>query len=261
MDIKTLVIDDEPLARQRIIHWLGQYPEIRVVAECKNGLEAIEQIENRQPDLIFLDIQMPELTGFEALQQVTAAPMPFIIFVTAFDQYALDAFEHHAIDYLLKPLDKQRFGKAIEKVILQLKGRLSSSFNDKLRSLLGDYEQQVAPHRETFVIKEKGQVKVIQSDDIFWLESEGNYVSLKLQDSHHLYRACMNTLASKLTPLQYLRVHRSIMVNCLHLEKVHYQNNDTYKFVLNNGDSFISGRSYKSGIQDFLKHASYIKQF
>lgn len=261
MDIKTLVIDDEPLARQRIIHWLSKYPEIRVVGECKNGLEAIEQIESRQIDLIFLDIQMPELNGFEALGQLQVDPMPFIIFVTAFDQYALDAFEHHAVDYLLKPLDRERFGKAIDKVLLQCKGRISNNFNERLRGLLNDYEQQMAPHRETFVLKEKGQVKVIPSDDIFYLESEGNYVSLQLENSHHLYRASMNNLEGKLVPLQFLRIHRSIMVNCLHLDKVQYLNNETYKFVLNNGQSRISGRSFKTNIQDFLKHASYIKQF
>jgi len=261
MDIKTLVIDDEPLARQRIIHWLGKFPEIRVIAECKNGLEAIEQIESRQPDLIFLDIQMPGLSGFEVLQQVSVTNMPFIIFVTAFDQYALAAFDHHAVDYLLKPLDKQRFAMAIDKVLLQFKGRISNTFNDKLRNLLGDYEKQVAPYRENFVIKEKGQIKVVHSDDIFWLESEGNYVSLNLQSSHYLYRTSMSTLENKLVPLQFLRVHRGIMVNCLHLEKVHYQNNETYMFVFNNGDSCISGRSYKADIQSYLQHATYIKQF
>ena len=251
----------KPLARQRVIHWLADFPQFRVVGQCKNGLEAIEQIESRRPDLIFLDIQMPELNGFEALRQLNVEPMPFVIFVTAFDQYALDAFEHHAVDYLLKPLDKERFAKAIDKVILQFKGRISGSFNDKLKALLGDYEQQMAPHRERFVLKEKGRVVAIDSDDVFWLESQGNYVSLQLQNSHHLYRASMNALQDKLTPLQFLRIHRSLMVNCLHLEKVHYQNNDTYKFVLNNGDSLLSGRSYKPEIQAFLQHANYIKQF
>lgn len=261
MNIRALIVDDEPPARARVAKLLSTYPEIRVIGECRNGLEALEAIESQVPDLVFLDIQMPELNGFEVLQQLSVSPRPFIIFTTAFDQYALKAFEHHAVDYLLKPIERERFKTALEKVLLQIKGRHADQFNDKLKDLLGEYESSVSPDRKNFVIKDRGKVNVIHADDIFWLASEGNYVTLHTAKGDFLYRSAMTAMETELQSHQFVRIHRSILVNTLHIARSQYLHNETFKFVLNNQTSLISGRSYKENIQGFLQSANYIKQF
>ena len=261
MEIRALIIDDEPPARARVARLLEKHSPIEVIGECGDGLQALQMIENLKPDLIFLDIQMPELNGFDVLNQLPDTFQPYIVFTTAFDQYALEAFEHHAMDYLLKPLDRERFDSAVEKVITQMKGKNAEGFSEKLKNLLGEYERSVAPEKKTFLIKQHGVQKVIRADEIYWVESEGNYVNLHSYQGEFLYRCSMGQMEDELKDKQFLRIHRSLLINTLHLAKSHYLNNETFKFTFNNEMSLTSGRSYKNEIQKFLLQANYIRQF
>jgi len=261
MMVRTLIVDDEPPARNRVRHLLKSYPTIDIIKECPDGLSALKCIESLKPELVFLDIQMPGLNGFEVLNQLDESLRPHIIFTTAFDQYALKAFEHHAMDYLLKPLDKDRFHVAVEKVLTQIKGQSADGFSDKLRNLLSEYEQQVSPDIKTFVIKDKGLNKVIRADEIYWIESEGNYVNIHSHQGNFLYRSPLSSMEKELENLQFVRIHRSTLVNTLHIEKTQYLNNDSFKFFMNGDSTLTSGRSYKSTIQELLSSVSYIKQF
>lgn len=261
MQIKTLIIDDEQPARARVSRLVTSFPQILVVGECSNGLDALNAIEKLRPELIFLDIQMPQLNGFEVLKQIEGANRPHIIFTTAFDQYALQAFEHHAMDYLLKPLDKERFNRAVEKVITQIKGESEKGFSDKLKSLLAEYEQSVTPAQKTFLIKDKGLDKVIRAEEVFWIQSEGNYVNLHSFQGSYLYRSPLTALFEELKEKNFVRIHRSILLNIPHIKKTQYLNNDTFKFVLSNDAEVVSGRSYKKDIKRFLSAATHIRQF
>ena len=261
MIVRTIIVDDEPPARSRVRNLLSSFQTVDVIKECADGLSALRSIEALKPDLVFLDIQMPGLNGFEVLNQLNPKIRPHIIFTTAFDQYALKAFEHHAMDYLLKPLDKARFEIAVDKVLTQIKGQSADGFSDKLRALLSEYEQQVNPEIKSFVIKDKGLNKAIRADEVFWIESEGNYAKLHSHQGEFLYRSSLSSLESELLSFQFLRIHRSILVNALHIEKTQYLNNDTFKFFMNGDSVIISGRSYKSAIQAFLASANYIQQF
>lgn len=261
MQIKTLIIDDEQPARARVSRLVSSFPQLLVIGECANGLDALKAIDTLRPELIFLDIQMPELNGFEVLKLIDEANRPHIIFTTAFDQYALQAFEHHAMDYLLKPLDKERFNRAVEKVITQIKGESEKGFSVKLKNLLVEYEKSVTPAQKTFLIKDKGLDKVIRAEEIFWIESEGNYVNLHSYQGSYLYRSPLTALFEELKDKKFIRVHRSVLLNVPHIIKTQYLNNDTFKFVLSNSDEVVSGRSYKKDIKQFLVTASHIEQF
>ncbi len=261
MKIRALIIDDEPPARARIRDLLGGHPEVLVVGECRDGLEALNAIELNVPELLFLDIQMPLLNGFEVLAQLPDRAKPYVIFTTAYDQYALQAFEHHAMDYLLKPIDKDRFDLAINKVNTIIKGHHAEGFSEKLKMLLGDYERNNTTISKTFVIKVQGGRRVVRADEIYWLEAEGNYVNMHCVQSSHLYRSSMIEMEKALDIRHYLRIHRSILINTAHLEKTRYLNNETYQFTFKNQTHLISGRSYKSSIQAFLASAVHIKQY
>ncbi len=260
MRIRALIIDDEPPARERIRHLLHHHPEIMVIGECRDGLEALNAIELNSPDLLFLDIQMPQLNGFELLAQLSVDTKPYVIFTTAYDQYALQAFEHHAMDYLLKPIDQQRFELAIKKIHTIIKGQNADGFSQKLKSLLGDYERNNSSSGKTFVIKDKGVRQVVRTDEIYWIEAEGNYVNMHCSDAAYLYRCAMVEMERALANRHYLRIHRSLLINTAHLEKTHYLNNETYQFTFKNQCCLVSGRSHKKNIQAFLLWANHIKQ-
>jgi two-component system LytT family response regulator len=261
MEIRALVIDDEPPARSRIIKLLKNFESIIVIGECSDGLHALQKIESENPDLIFLDIQMPGLNGFDVLNQLSDEFQPFIVFTTAYEQYALEAFAHQAMDYLLKPIDKNRFNQSVEKVITQIKGQSATSFGSKVKELLGEYKKSTPAEKKSFVIKQHGLLKVIRADEIFWIESEGNYVNLHCYQGNFLYRSSMSQMTDELENIQFLRIHRGLLINTLHLKKTQYLNNETFKFTFKSDSSMISGRGFKKQIQNFLTSATHIKQF
>ena len=251
--IKTLVVDDEPLARARIVKLLEQFDYIQISAECKNGKEAIKAIRDYRPDLVFLDIQMPDLNGFDVLSDESLHPLPFIIFVTAYDQYALKAFDVQAVDYLLKPYDEERFTRAVEHAYEQIKRKKDAEVHYKMIQLLESHQQSSSPYLSQLEIKEKGFTQNVNVLDIYYFESDGNYLRVVTNPKKHLIRQTLQTIEDQLDPDLFLRIHRSILVNINYLQNVHYEGNNQYAFHLKNGACLTSSRSYKDTIQEFIK--------
>jgi two-component system, LytTR family, response regulator len=185
--LRAAVVDDEMLARQIIREMLADDSEIEIVAECVNGREAIEAIKSYQPDLLFLDIQMPEVAGFEVLEALQGERPPQVIFVTAYDQYAVRAFDYHALDYLLKPFDRERFELAVARAKAQIRGERNGELDKRILALLDALKSETR-YVERLVIKNGGRVFFLETDEIHWIEAEGNYVRLHTSNKSHLLR-------------------------------------------------------------------------
>jgi len=253
--IRTLIVDDEPLARQRIIGLLKTHSEIEVIGECRNGREAIETINRKQPDLIFLDIEMPDVDGFGVVTNIDLNYQPFIIFATAYNQYALKAFNIHAIDYLLKPFDDERFEEALELAKTQIKLKNTSKFNERLLELVNEFSVEPDNYLKQFKIKFRGREKFIRTENIFYIEAEGNYLMLHHEEGRDLFRSTMGALIKDLNPNRFLRVHRSYIINTVYIKNVNYLSNNEFKITLRNGIDIVSGRSFKDDIKAFISHA------
>jgi two-component system, LytTR family, response regulator len=209
---RVLIADDEPLARERLRTLLAGEDWVELVAECPDGTHAIEAIPRMRPDLVFLDVQMPGATGFEVIDRVGAAQMPLVVFVTAFDRYALRAFDVHALDYLLKPFDRERFKQALLRARQQLERRSNGELERRLLELVQDLKPSA--HRlERFVIKAGGRVFFVRAEEIDWIEAAGNYVKLHVGNDAHLFRETMNSLEAQLDSDVFFRIHRSHIVN------------------------------------------------
>jgi two-component system LytT family response regulator len=257
--IKTVIVDDEPLARQNLRVLLKDDPEIEIVGECGSGHEAVKAIRAQSPDLLFLDIQMPEMNGFEVLMEIDAERMPAIVFVTAFDQYALKAFEVHALDYLLKPFDDRRFEKALRQAKKQVEQREINSLSQKLFALMEDRQGEQAnnPKASGFLtrlmIKSTGRVFFLKVDEIDWIGADDYYVKLHVGRKSHLLRETMNELESKLDPEKFLRIHRSAIVNLDRVKEMHPHFNGDYVVILMDGTQLKLSRSRREQLQTLLK--------
>jgi len=247
--VRVLVADDEPLARERLRLLLSREEGIELVAECPNGTDAIEAIDRLQPDLVFLDIQMPGATGFEVIEAVGAERMPLVVFVTAFDQYALRAFDVHALDYLLKPFDRERFHEALVRARQQLDRRTNGDLERRLLELVQDLKPS-AQRLERFVIKSGGRVFFVRSDEIDWIEAAGNYVKLHVAGESHLFRETMNTLEAQLDPDTFFRIHRSHIVNIERVKELQPWFNGEYVVFLRNGTRLTLSRGYREKLQE-----------
>lgn len=250
--IRTIIADDEPVARARVARLLQQDPEIELVAECRNGSEAIEAVNKHKPDLMFLDVQMPQVNGFEVVQQLGKERMPFVVFVTAHDQYALKAFDVNAVDFLLKPYDDDRFHASLSKAKKWMDMRFSSKLTGKLMDLMREHMHANSEYTETIVIRERGREWRVGVDDLVFMRAEGNYLHLQLKDRHHLYRMTMNAVETELDPTRFLRIHRSYIINMAHVRSHRYSGNNEFIFSMNNGERIVSGRSYKEHISKAL---------
>ena len=220
--ITVLVADDEPLARRRLLRLLRAEPGIEVVAECKGGRSAVEQILACRPDLVFLDIQMPDLDGFGVIAEVGAERMPAVVFVTAFDQYALRAFEVHAFDYLLKPFEGERFTGALARARAHLSATRQEGDpgEERLRRLLaevlsqrGESAKAASSFFERVAVKSDGATRILQIADVDWFETDGNYVRVHVGKSTYLIRTTANRLQDELDPARFARIHRRFLVN------------------------------------------------
>jgi two-component system LytT family response regulator len=203
----TIIVDDEPLARKMVKEYLQGFPELRIIGECRNGKQAIKAINEDKPDLVFLDIRMPGMDGFEVLEHID--PMPHIIFTTAYGDYALKAFEVNAVDYLLKPYDRKRFSKAIQKVIDR--GTTSSDELERILHVLQQSEKPEAYPKRIFV-RVGRKIVSIHLNDILWIEADGDYTQLHTNSGTHLCNLSMNALEQRLDSDQFLRVHRSFII-------------------------------------------------
>jgi two-component system LytT family response regulator len=247
--VRVLVADDEPLARERLRLLLSREEGIDLVAECPNGTDAIEAIDRLQPDLVFLDIQMPGANGFEVIEAIGAERMPLVVFVTAFDQYALRAFDVHALDYLLKPFDRERFHEALVRARQQLDRRSNGDLERRLLELVQDLKPS-AQRLERFVIKSGGRVFFVRSDEIDWIEAAGNYVKLHVAGDAHLFRETMNTLEAQLDPDTFFRIHRSHIVNIERVKELQPWFNGEYVVFLRNGTRLTLSRGYREKLQE-----------
>lgn len=250
--IRTLVVDDEPLARLRIVNLLNKIDYVSVIGECKNGREALKSIKSYKPDLVFLDIQMPDLNGFDVLSQAQFNPIPFIIFVTAYDQYALKAFDVHAVDYLLKPFDDERFITALEHAKEQLDLKENAFLHQKMVRLLENYKHQHSDELSAIEIKDRGRSTFINIEDIHSFETQGNYVKIHLVKKTYLYRETLQNIEQQVNPHIFLRIHRSLLLNTNYVKKVKYQGNNQFLFTLQNGQSLLSSRSYREDIVNYM---------
>lgn len=250
--IKTLVIDDEPYARARIIKLLSDFDFVEVLGESKNGQEAIEQIRDYQPDLVFLDIQMPDYTGFEVLLKSASNQLPFIIFVTAYDQYALKAFDVHATDYLLKPFDNERFTQALLQAHQQIIQKKDALLHQKMVNLINEAKMENEKAQYQIKIKHNGRFIYINPLDVYYLESKGNYIQLHLKSKSYLIRETLQQIKSSLQKNCFLQIHRSILVNCNYIQTVKYTGNNQYKIALKNEVALHSSRGFKASISTYL---------
>ncbi len=253
MKIRTLIIDDEPLARERIRALLEKEADIEVLAECANGLEALRVIQSARPDLLFMDVQMPELDGFEVLEHLAHETIPAIIFVTAYDQYALRAFEVHALDYLLKPFDRERFEKALQRARQQLQRENAGDLHQRLQLLLEELQRD-RKYLERLVVKSSGRVFFLKVEEIDWIEAAANYVRLQVGRESHLLRETIKGLEAKLDPAKFLRLSRSTIVNVDRIKELQpWSNNGEYAVLLKSGARLTSSRSYRERLDAFLK--------
>lgn len=260
--IKTLIVDDEPLARRNLRLLLERDPQIEIIGECRNGKEAVKAIESSRPDLVFLDIQMPEMDGFDVLEQVGAEHLQAIVFVTAFDQYALKAFEVHALDYLLKPYDDLRFSQALQRAKSQIETREITKVSKRLIALLVERESRKEtssrqkPFLTRLMIKLANRVVLLKVDDIDWIEADGNYAKLHVGNKAHLLREKMLDLESQLDPQKFVRIHRSIIVNLERIKELHPHFNGDYIVVLEDGRQLKLSRSRRENLEARLKAVS-----
>jgi two-component system LytT family response regulator len=247
--IQVLIADDEPLARERLRTLLAGEDWLDVAAECQNGQEAAESILKLEPDLVFLDIQMPGATGFDVIEAVGPDKMPLVVFVTAFDKYALKAFDVHALDYLLKPFDRERFQQALGRARQQLDRRSTGDLERRLLELVQDLKGP--SHRlERFVIKSGGRVYFVRADEIDWIEAAGNYVKLHVGNEAHLFRETMNALETQLDPDTFFRIHRSHIVNIERVKELQPWFNGEYVVFLKNGTRLTLSRGYREKLQE-----------
>ena len=252
--IRALVVDDEPLAREMIREMLESDSEVEIVAECANGREAVEAIKSLTPDLVFLDIQMPEVGGFEVLESFERESIPYIIFVTAYDQYAVRAFEVHAFDYLLKPFDHERFDAAWQRVKEQIKLDQSGERERHILELLE--ELKTGPrHLERLVIKNGGRVFFLNVDDVHCIESEGNYVRVYDNQKAYLLRETISSLEEQLDPRQFRRIHRSAIVKIDKIKEMQPWFHGEYRVIMENGKQLTLSRNYRSNFQGAIGNA------
>jgi two-component system LytT family response regulator len=257
--IRTLIVDDEPLARRNLRVLLERDPQIDFLDECRNGREAVKAINALAPDLIFLDIQMPEMDGFDVLERVGPERIQAIIFVTAFDQYALKAFDVHALDYLLKPFDDERFARALERAKSQIAAQEINKVSNRLLALLEEREserkvlKQQPSYLTRLMIKSSNRVMVLKVDDIDFIEADGNYAKLHLGRKAHLLRQKMNDLEGQLNPDKFVRIHRSIIVNLDRIKEMHPHFNGDYIVVLHDGRQLRMSRTRREQLESRLK--------
>ncbi|HYL64307.1 MAG TPA: LytTR family DNA-binding domain-containing protein [Candidatus Methylomirabilis sp.] len=253
MRIRTLIVDDEPLGRERIRHLLAGDPEIEVAGECSDGRQAIAAIGEHKPDLVFLDVQMPEVDGFGVLDEICGPNMPTVIFVTAYDRYAVRAFEVHALDYLLKSFDQERFREAVRRAKEEIGRARQGELNERLAGLIEDLEAR--KERVTrLVIKSGGRVVFLRVEEIDWIEAADNYVRVHAGRETHLIREKLQAMERRLDPAKFLRIHRSSLVNLDRIRELQPAFHGDYVVKLIDGTELTLSRNYREKLVEPLGH-------
>ena len=253
MTIRTLIVDDEPLARDRVKRFLRDEEDVEVIGECGNGDDAVELIKSENPDLVFLDIQMPEKNGFEVIKSLSGKRLPTVVFVTAYDKYALQAFDVHALDYLLKPYNRERIKRAVSRAREHIEHKRLGNLDERLNTLIADLKSE-KKYLERLVVKSIGRVFFLKTDEIDWIEAAGNYVKLHVGRESHMIRETMNGIEAKLDPDKFLRIHRSTVVNIDRIKELHPMFSGDYAVILRNGTELALSRNYRDRFVELFEN-------
>lgn len=253
--IRALIVDDEPFAREGIRLHLERHPDVEVIGEAGDGERAAEAIRTLDPDVVFLDIEMPAMDGFQVIEAVGVEAMPPVIFVTAYDEFALRAFEAHALDYVLKPVEPERFSRALDRTRKLLRGSAGHALDRRLEGLMQEVRER-GKHLERIVVQRGERLRILRADDIDWFEAAGNYVKLHVGTESFLVRATLSSFEDRLDPEHFLRVHRSIIVQKARVRELEPLLQGDYVLILHDGTRLTTGRSYRSGIVGFLKEGT-----
>jgi two-component system LytT family response regulator len=245
--IKTVIVDDEPLARERISQLLSKESNVEIAAECGDGLAALTEINKYQPDLIFLDVQMPEVSGFDVLHELDVETMPAVIFVTAFDQYTIQAFDADAVDYLLKPFSEERFRQALSRARQHLRPKSENDYRQRLSRLLDRFNLNKG-FLERLIVSHKNRLILVPLNDVDWIESYGNYLKIHAGDKTYLLRQTMNELAARMSPEKFIRIHRATLVNIERIKEFQPMFGGLYTVVLRDGTELTLSRNYRKSV-------------
>jgi two-component system LytT family response regulator len=252
--IRTIVVDDEPVGRRRLTSLLGREPDVQLVGECGDGGEAIAAISQLRPDLVFLDVQMPEVDGFQVLEALDIDPLPVVVFVTAHEQYALKAFNAHALDYLLKPFDDERLQATVQRARTHLAGQIAiAGAGDRVRALLDD-RRQSRRYLERIVVRASGNIVFVRATEIDWVEAADNYVRLHVGTASYLLRETMTQIEEKLDPDLFVRIHRSTIVNVERITRMEPLFHGEHLVVLQQGARLRASRTYAGRLQAVLEN-------
>jgi len=249
--MRMLIVDDEPLAREKIRDLVKLDPELEIAGECTNGLEALAAIQELRPDLLLLDVQMPEVGGFTVLEALKDEVMPLVIFVTAYDQYAVRAFEFHALDYLLKPFDRERFEAAIGRAKAHVRREQNGSLDQRILALLEQLKAETK-YIERLVVKAGGRVFFLETKEIDWVEAEGNYVNIHTPKKSFLLRETISNLEAQLDPKHFVRIHRSSIVRIDRIQELQTWSHGEYRVILYGGTELTLSRNYRDNLQSLL---------
>ncbi len=248
--VRALIVDDEPLARETIHMLLDDRPEVEVVGVCANGEEAVAAIQEKAPDLVFLDVQMPALDGFGVIQAIGPARMPVVIFVTAYDQYALRAFEAQALDYLLKPFDDERFMQALDRAVQRVRQQAVGAFNTQLAGLMQHLKRPT--YLERIMVKTNDAVVFVDTDVLTWIEAAGDYIVLHAGGTKHLLRETMRGILEQLDPRRFVRIHRSSIVRIDAIARLEPFFHGDYVVILHDGTKLKLSRRYWEQVEAVL---------
>ncbi len=269
--MKVIIVDDEPLARKGLSIRLAEFSNVEIVAECQNGREALEQIPKLKPDLVFLDIQMPGLNGFQVINELRfkQLDMPLIVFVTAFDNYAIKAFDLHALDYVLKPVDENRLAEAVQKaeeyLSLQQEGEQKNKLVNLVADFTGDDCEEILrklaegepvssnPYPAILAIKDGSEITRVNVEQIQWIDAAGDYMCVHTDSETHILRRTMKELCEELDPKKFIRIHRSVIVNVAYVSKLVSHISGEYHLVLLNGAELKVSRSHRDQVKKMIR--------
>lgn len=252
--VSILLVDDEDLARQRVRALLAKRTDFEIVGECATGAEAVAAIRAIKPDVVLLDVQMPELDGFDVISEVGAHNMPAVIFATAFDDYAIDAFEVGAVDYLLKPVDEERFNRTLDRAAKRFRESTDGSTAAQIAALLRKISS-LSTSTGRFAVKVHGKILFLDPGEIYWIQARDDVARVHLAESAYDVREPLSHLEARLPANSFLRVHRSVIVNTAHVRAAEPFDQGDQMLILRNGKRITTGRSYRKVVQDFLRGA------
>jgi len=254
--MRTIIADDESLARKKLRLMLSSESGVQIIAECQDGGETIRALTTYKPDLLMLDIQMPDLDGFEVLRRISPDAMPIVIFTTAYDRHAVRAFEAHALDYLLKPFDQERLHQAVNRARAELVKANDREATHRILNYLSANSGRHPRSERRLVIKAGGRVVFLSFDEIDWVEAAANYVKINVGKQSYLLRKGIGEIADRLDPAQFVRIHRSMIVNVQRIKELQPVNSGEYIVVLKDGKELSCSRGYRAGLQQLIEKDS-----